>query len=394
MNQHLLITDEAAQAPANDRATNPLLLNVLRFCAELRRWQLDIPPAQVIDACRSLQLIDVSNKQDFYVSLKSNLVSSLDKAEVFDYVFEKFWQMPEDAQNNSHANESADDEHITIPDFQGEHYRTENEELVSSDDLQDVSYTAAEILRSKDFATYTDDEILVVRRLLAQLVPRLATRASRRMKVSPKGRQIDLRRTIRNNTQYGGEITQFTRRNRKIRKTKLLLLCDVSGSMESYSKFLIQFLYGVQNELKNAETFVFGTNLTRITPFLRQATLAEALEVISRSVKDWSGGTRIGESFAAFNEHYANSVFSGKVVTIIMSDGWDQGDAELLEQHMSQISARSHRVIWLNPLLERSKDYQPTCRGMSAALPFIDLFLPGHNVESLVNLATILQRLS
>ncbi|MCI0777694.1 MAG: VWA domain-containing protein, partial [Chloroflexi bacterium] len=171
-------------------------------------------------------------------------------------------------------------------------------------------------------------------------------------------------------------------KRRKIRRLNLLLLCDVSGSMDVYSRFLTQFVYGLQNELRGVSTFVFSTRLFDVTPMLRAKSFEEAFERIGRRVQGWSGGTRIGGCLAEFNRTYGRARIGPRTVVIIISDGWDRGDIDVLRREMRMLKRRAFRILWLNPLLG-AKDYRPAAQGMAAALPWIDAFLPVHNLASL-----------
>jgi uncharacterized protein with von Willebrand factor type A (vWA) domain len=203
---------------------------------------------------------------------------------------------------------------------------------------------------------------------------------------------VDPRWTLRKNIKYGGDVVELVNRKRRIKKTKVVLLCDVSGSMDCYSRFLIQFMYGLQNELWGVETFVFSTSLTRITHLIRTKDIANALEQISGSILGWSGGTNIGRSLQTFNRNFAPAMVTSRTIVVIISDGWDRGDVSLLERQMQDLKRRSKKVIWLNPLLA-SENYEPLCKGMQAALPYIDLFLSVHNLNSLVALGRTLQKM-
>jgi uncharacterized protein with von Willebrand factor type A (vWA) domain len=171
-----------------------------------------------------------------------------------------------------------------------------------------------------------------------------------------------------------------------------VLLCDVSGSMDYYSRFLIYFLYGLSQELRGVETLVFSTRLTRITDLLRRKGLEQGLQAIAQRVMDWSGGTKIGTCLQTFNTYLADKMVTRKSVVIIMSDGWDRGDVQLLEREMRALKHKAYKIIWLNPLLG-SPHYQPLCQGITAVLPYCDYFLPVHNLESLMGLAKTLQPL-
>jgi hypothetical protein len=236
------------------------------------------------------------------------------------------------------------------------------------------------------------EESRAISRAILLIASKIATQVSRRKKRAVKGDEIDPRGTMRKSIKYGGELIDLVLRKRRIKKTRVVLLCDVSGSMDCYSRFLIQFMYGLQNELWGVETFVFSTSLTRITHMIRTRDIMNALERISSDVLGWSGGTNIGRSLSTFNREFAPNLVTHRTVVVIISDGWDRGNVALLEQEIINIKRRCHKVIWLNPLLA-SKDYQPLCKGMQAVLPHLDYFLSVHNVQSLVALGSTMQRL-
>jgi uncharacterized protein with von Willebrand factor type A (vWA) domain len=227
-----------------------------------------------------------------------------------------------------------------------------------------------------------EQELLRVQRLIMAMAHQMATRLSRRKKTGAKARLIDAARTMRRSLRYGGEVMQLVQRGPKLGKTKMVVLCDVSGSMDVYTRFLIQFLYGLQNGLRGIETIVFSTRLTRITPLLRRRNIDAALRLISDTVQDWSGGTKIGTCLQEFNRTMAATMVTSKTLVIIISDGWDTGDTAILDSAMAQLQRQALRVIWLNPLLG-SPNYQPLCKGIQTALPYVHDFLPVHNVESL-----------
>jgi len=202
---------------------------------------------------------------------------------------------------------------------------------------------------------------------------------------------IDPGRTLRRSLQYGGEVLDLVRRGPKLSKTKMVVLCDVSGSMDVYTKFLIQFLYGLQNGLRGVETIVFSTRLTRITPLLRRRNIDAALQRIADTVQDWSGGTKIGACLQEFNSTMAATMVTSKTLIIIISDGWDTGDTVVLDAAMARLRRMALRVIWLNPLLG-SPNYQPLCKGIQTALPYVHDFLPVHNVESLRQFGQLIAR--
>ena len=250
-----------------------------------------------------------------------------------------------------------------------------------------------EALRHKDFAHLTPRELAEMRRLLADLSFTPPRRILRRTAAARSGRLLDLRRVARRNLRYGGEVLVLPRRERQRRPRPLVLICDVSGSMERYTRLLLRFLHATSQGLEGVEAFVFGTRLTRITHQLRSRDPDRALDEVARGVLDFSGGTRIGAAIATFNRRFARRALGRGAIAVIISDGWDRGDPDLLAAEMAHLQRSAHLLVWLNPLLGL-EGYQPLTRGMRAALPYTDLFLPAHNLASLDGLAAMLARLS
>jgi len=378
--------------------------NVLAFCGVLRKAGMDVTTGMVIDVCKSLKYIDISNRQDFYYALRANLVCYSGDIERFDHLFELFWRLNRGVEElavfeNIKGEGTGDRPEGELEDegrdkeFTIEEWDTDIEPGVELEEMMVATYSSNEVLATKDFCDITGDEVKIIQRQLSKIVPKLATVKSRRREPYPRGDEIDPRRTLRRNmVKYGGDIVELLRRRRKIRKVKIVLLCDVSGSMDCYSKFLVQFIYSLQNQLSGVETFVFSTRLTRATPFLKGKEPYEALRALTENVRDWSGGTRIGECLKAFDEGYGRSM-NRKTVVIIISDGWDTGDTELVTEEMQKLQMTFRKIIWLNPLLG-SPTYEPLTKGMQAALPFVDYFLPVHNLDSLVTLGKTLKHLS
>lgn len=379
-----------------------VLPNVLAFGRVLKQVGIMVGLSQVMDASRSVGLVDIGRKSDFRAVLLANLVSQKEEIPVFDQVFDLFWQdaelerlLAESMEDLPRQVSAQDVEAIedAVEEIYGESEGKEEESSADSDSSPFPTYSSLEGLIKKDFSEMGIEESRAVARALLLIATKIATQVSRRKKVQAKGDEVDLRRSLRRNLKYGGEMIQLVRRRRRIKKTRVVLLCDVSGSMDCYSRFLIQFMYGLQNELWGVETFVFSTSLSRITHLIRTKDIANALERISTSVLGWSGGTNIGRSLQTFNREFAPSLVTHRTVTVVISDGWDRGDVTLLEQEMKDLKRRSYKVIWLNPLLA-SENYKPLCKGMQAALPYIDLFLSVHNLNSLVALGRTLQRIA
>ena len=200
---------------------------------------------------------------------------------------------------------------------------------------------------------------------------------------------MDFRRTLRRTVRHGGEVLELIRKRPKQKPLKIIVLCDVSGSMDPALAFVLQFFFTLQRAFRNSETFVFSTRLTRITDILKRNRWPEALKAVSQRVQDWSGGTRIGECLDIFNDRYMKGLAAGSAILILISDGWDRGEPELLAAEMKRLKRRARRIIWMNPLLG-APDYEPLCLGMRTALPYIDHFLPVHNLLALKNLGETL----
>jgi uncharacterized protein with von Willebrand factor type A (vWA) domain len=254
-----------------------------------------------------------------------------------------------------------------------------------------MSYSAREVSRTKDFAEFTEHELKEAKAMLDGLHWQPELRQTRRW-IAGTGTKTDLRRMIRKNMRYGGELLEIPARIRKQKRRPLILLCDISGSMERYSRMMLHFMHALTGRMDRVEAFLFATRLTRITHELADRGADEAVTKISRQVSDWSGGTRIGDSFRAFNVNWARRTLAHGSVVLVISDGWDRGDPESLRAEIGRLRRTCYRLIWLNPLLG-SPDYRPLTRGMRAALPFIDDFLPVHNLESLAALAAYLNSL-
>jgi uncharacterized protein with von Willebrand factor type A (vWA) domain len=248
-------------------------------------------------------------------------------------------------------------------------------------------YSAQELLKSKDFEDMTWEETEQVKRLLQESPWRIAERKTRRLKSASRG-SVDLRRTARHSIRTSGEMVALLHRQRRLRRRPIVLLCDVSGSMEKYSRLLLIFAHAIARR-EDVETFVFSTRLTRITRMLRHRDLDRALHDVGKQVHDFSGGTRIGQALAEFNRRWARRVLGHGAVVIVVSDGWDRGDPEELERELSRLHRMAHRLIWLNPLLG-SEGYEPLTRGMQAALPHTDDFLASHNLQALDELGKLL----
>ena len=362
--------------------------NVVGFCRWLRRHGSSVSASEQMDALRALDAIDLLEEEDFYWSLRTTLAKSTREQEIFDEHFRRFWYVWDKADQLSFRDEEETEAPSIIIDDRPrkQKYLTINDWLNNADQASEeqeaAGYSPFEVVTERDFSDFLAQDLDEVARLINEIGKSLAVRFSRRTKASRQCGPLDLRRTMRSSLRRGGELLDLAHRERKRQKLKLVLLCDVSKSMDLYSRFLIQFLYAFQSVYRRIETFVFSTSLHRVTEILQTEDLEEALNLMSVTVPDWSGGTKIGESFGEFVEQYSLSLLDPGTVVLIISDGWDTGDVELLGESMRVMKSRSRSVIWLNPLMG-NPDYRPSTQGMQAAIPYIDILASAHNLSSL-----------
>jgi hypothetical protein len=374
-----------------------LLPRLGAFARLLHDAGLEAGPRRLTDATRALGYIDLKQEQDFRNALRSVFVSRKEDLPTFEAAFDVFWAPPDPRASagvipgRSRALPLSPERAKAWASALGLHASQMNREQNPTEfPASSSGYSAEELLRHKDFEEMTWAETEQVKRLLEQAPWRVAERRTRRLRPSRAGR-IDLRRSARHAIRSSGELMRLFRRQPRVRRRPLVLICDVSGSMERYSRLLMIFAHAIARR-EDLEAFVFSTRLTRITRMLRQRDLDRALEAVSKRVHDFSGGTRIGDAIGDFNRHWARRVLGHGAVVIIISDGWDRGDPAQLTSELIHLRRSSHRLIWLNPLLG-SKGYEPLTRGMAAALPHCDDFLAAHNVEALEDLGRLLASL-
>jgi uncharacterized protein with von Willebrand factor type A (vWA) domain len=381
----------AVAAPARD-----LLTQTLAFGRMLRAAGVASTTSEVMDAARALEAVDLLDREEVRLALRAVLVTRREEIPVFDRCFDAFWTYrAEEGQGLDgliQAIEPPRPEDDTMAGSVESHQTKETKvalegwEEQGEDDgepLEVPGVSAHEVLMDQDFSSFPSDQLDEVARVTVLIAKRLARRLSRRRRPVKRGGVVDLRRSIRANMMKG-EIIELRRREKRRKKIRLVLLADVSGSMDLYSRFLLLFLYALQNAFGRVETFTFATRLTRITEHLKGATYKQALRQLA-AVRDWSGGTRIGESLRDFNREWGHLV-DRRTIVILLSDGWDTGEPEDLAAEMLTLKRKAGRVVWLNPLLG-NPSYEPLTRGMAAALPLVDHFAAAHNLASLRDLA-------
>ena len=382
------------------RSRGHLLRHLVLFTRLLRLVGVPATPNQLVDLVQALPLLDLQRREEVKDAARAMLVTSREQATLFDNAFDLFWQawttddQPASAENIQKAppaegdSQARNQEREHIPEA-GAGADTKNKP--ESETL--ASYSAEEILRQKDFAELTEAEVHSVTQLLRQSQWHPEQHPARRNRRAAHGTQPDLRRVLRQGLRYGGEVMKFAWQKPKLKPRPLIVLCDISGSMERYTRFLLRFLYVVTNGLERAEVFAFGTRLTRLTRPLRQSDMDLALKQAAEAVNDWGGGTRIGEALKVFNFVWARRLMSHGPTVLIISDGWDRGNLGILRREMLRLQLNCRRLIWLNPLLGAA-GYEPLAQGIQAALPFVDDFLPVHNLASLEQLAAYLEQVT
>jgi uncharacterized protein with von Willebrand factor type A (vWA) domain len=371
-----------------------LLARLGAFARLLHDAGLEAGPRRLTDATRALNFVDLKRQADFRSALRSVFVSRKEDLPTFEAAFDIFWAPPDPRATagvmpgRSRALPMSPERAKAWANALGLNTSQMNREQDATEvPASSSGYSAEELLRHKDFEQMTWQETEQVRALLEQAPWRVAERRTRRLRPARAG-HIDLRRSARHAIRSSGELMRLFHRRPRMRRRPLILICDVSGSMERYSRLLMIFAHAISRR-EDLEAFVFSTRLTRVTRLLRHRDLDRALESVSKSVHDFSGGTRIGDALADFNRHWARRVLGHGAVVIIVSDGWDRGDPDQLTAELVHLRRSAHRLIWLNPLLG-SDGYEPLTRGMAAALPHCDDFLAAHNLKALDDLGRLL----
>ena len=377
-----------------------LLHNLLHFTRLLHRLGLDVQAGRAREVAAALAHVNVGRRADFYHTLRSLLIHRADDLAPFDEAFRVFWRRPHGDWTEKDLSAMGEKRRSGAPEYESEAPESDAEgggagrqASYRVERMAVLSYSDRESLYAKDFEQFTGDELAAAERMMADLDWDLGERTSKRW-TAGRGPALDLRRAVRANMRYGGELIDLPERRRKTKRRPLILLCDVSGSMERYSRMLLHFVHALTGggRLGRVESFVFATRLTRITRQLVTRKAEIAVPSLPRTITDFGGGTRIGDALRTFNVEWARRVRGRGPVVLLISDGWDRGEPDRLRTEIARLQRSCHRLIWLNPLLG-SPDYVPLTRGMLAALPSIDDFLPVHNLASLEALARHLNSL-
>ncbi|MDE2876139.1 MAG: VWA domain-containing protein [Gemmatimonadota bacterium] len=376
-----------------------LVVHLVRFAGELRGAGVPVTPGDEIDGTVALGHVDIGDREEVRLGLRASLKIERRAWGVFDAVFERCWRLgkpPERRRRPSGPRQAprtwpGDRNPLESLARRLERERSAGVEQAAESGGGRPGYSPRAVLRRRSFELCTEEELAEMERLLSQAVRRIATRRSRRLVASARGRVIDIRRSFRRSLAQGGELVDLARRERAVERPHLVVLCDTSGSMDPYTRFLLTFVLSLGHVAPRTEVFAFNTSLTRLTPWITAGNVAATLRRFARNVEDWSGGTRIGECLREFADDYLRQVVAGDTSVLIFSDGLDRGDTGALEEALLLIRRRARRVIWLNPLMGDPR-YRPEARGMRAALPHIDDLVPAHNLESLEALLPMLHR--
>lgn len=365
--------------------TESFARQLVTFGRVLREAGLEVGPGRLTDALQGLDAVGLTRQEDVYWTLRTTLVARREEIEPFDRAFEAWF-----LRKPFPPPPRRDDPRQTRP---GARRVRRDASLPSdppgADEPESVGYSAHEVLRRRDFAAMSEEESAAVARLIGEIGAQRPRRRSRRLRAHPRGRTLDMRRLARSTLATGGDAVHRRFRRRTLAPRKLVVLCDVSGSMEAYSRAMLLYLHALMQSGRGVETFAFGTRLTRITTELARRDPDAALRAAADRVVDWAAGTRIGESLKVFNEVWGRRALSRGAVILIVSDGWERGDNALLGREMARLHRAAFAVVWVSPLKGRA-DYQPLAGGMRAALPFVDRFVAGHDLASLEALSALL----
>lgn len=393
-----------AEAPLQ---SGRLVENILHFARTLRAAGLPVGPGKVLQAIRAVEVAGIQRREDFYWALHAVLVNRRDQREIFDQAFHVFWRNPKILEKMMS---------LLLPDVRPNATGSPEEELELSRRVAEalkpitpsrdpsgegeqeeievdatMTWSSREVLQKMDFEKMSAEELSAAKTAISRLRFSLQQVPTRRFVPHPRGRRADLRRSLRAALRSGSDTIPLKWRRRRRRHPPLVVLCDISGSMDRYSRMALHFMHAVTNDRDRVHTFLFGTRLSNITRFLRHKDVDVALQLVSENVLDWSGGTRIGACLHDFNKTWARRVLGQGAILLFISDGLDRDNAEGLAGEMERLHKSCRRLIWLNPLL-RYEGYEPRSLGARAIMPHVDEFRPVYNLDSLAELAEVLSR--
>jgi hypothetical protein len=382
----------------NTETPGTVLENVMHFGRLLRAAGMRVGTAQIIDAVRAIEAVDMTKKRQVYWALHSVIVNRADQRPLFDEAFRIFWRAPSKPQP---LQEILADAQRFAPEKPNAAARRLAEAMLDQDTSSpqepeqleidaELTYSSEEVLRAKDFEQMSGNELAEARRAIEKMHTAIERVATRRTQSDPRGAKIDMRKTLRAGLR-GGDAMPLKRKTVVKRHPPLVVLCDISGSMSAYSRMVLHFVHALAHDGERVHAFVFGTRLTNITRHLKARDVDEALSRVSESVEDWGGGTRIGETIRTFNQNWSRRVLGQGATILLITDGLDRDAGEGLSPQMDRLQRSCRRLIWLNPLL-RYDQFEPKSLGIRAMLPHVDEFKPVHNLKTLSELADALSK--
>lgn len=361
--------------------------HVVVFGRVLREAGLEVGPRRLADALRGLDAIDLASSEDVYWTLRQTLVSRFEDLEAFDRAFNAWFLRVTSARPlRSVDGPGQQDSQRRKGGMPGPGPE------VDGGTTEAGRWSGDELLRTRDFAAMSAEEFVRARRLIAEIALGRPTRRTHRLRPDRRGSTLDVRRLVRASLATGGDPVVRSFRSRASAPRKLVLILDISGSMEAYSRALLIYLHSVCRSGRRVETFAFGTRLTRLTGELQLRDPEAALGAATKRVVDWSGGTRIGASLKAYNDDWGRRALTRGAVVVILSDGCERGDVGLVETEMARLARQAYALVWVNPL-KAHPEYEPLAGGMQAALGYVDRFVSGHDVASLETLGTVLREI-
>ena len=376
---------------SNGKQDRYLLDQIIRFSRQLHEAGINVNLTNLIDLFSCIKHIDIGNPDDFYAANRATLISSYQDLALFDQLYNAFWNQEQLSKKpkKEPANKDSDELNKLEKDPQREitqqEQAPESERPENTQESSQESYSPNEYLMNKDLGLMSPEELEQARSLIAELIAIIANVQNRRRRKSNKGHELYFREMLRRNASHGSDGMEILFRKKRIKKTRLMLLCDVSGSMEQYSRFLIHIIYAMHQELNLLDVAVFSTRMTMITDCLNTDNIDDSLDEVTRRAHDWAGGTDIGQCLHEFNHYLSREMSASRTIIVILSDGWDRGNAQIMAEEMKRLHNHAHKILWLNPLLGHD-EYRPLCQGMQTALPYIDYFMPAHNLESFAQL--------
>lgn len=371
--------------------------HLVGFVHLLRAMGVRVGTGNLVDFGKAMLFVDITDRDALHDAALCTLISKADDMPIFESAFSFYFRRlaAVDGNPSSLPTIRVPQRPLRLPRRKPGAGDDENSDSTDEQEEEKVGatmvYSGSETLRARDFGSFSHEEVQQARDMMRRMTWRPALRRTRRTTHSKRRGSIDLRRLMRNSWRSAGEPLHMAYRRPRYRRRPLVVLCDISGSMDRYSRMLLHFVHTLNDGLDQVETFVFGTRLTRVTRMLRSKDVDDAVALVSKQVLDWSGGTRIGNTIREFNVRWSRRVMSRGPVVLVISDGWDRGDPTLLSQEMARLQRSCHRLIWLNPLLGNPR-YQPLTQGMVAAMPYIDAFIPVHNLLSIEQLGAMLAR--